>query len=64
MKNAIFCDVAACGSCYNRRFQETCCFHLWGGLLVAANVPSTWILSTLKAEATRLHIPEDSILQR
>jgi hypothetical protein len=30
MKNAVFMDVAPCGSCKNRRFGGTCRIHLQG----------------------------------
>jgi hypothetical protein len=68
MKNAVFWDVASCGSCVNRRFGGTYRLNFHAGSSLAD-------FSTLKMEAirssersvhtrsTRHHIPEDGILQ-
>jgi hypothetical protein len=62
MKNAVFWDVAACGSCYRRRLGGTCCLHLQGVKNLRARnnvsskctanvVPSSRILSITKMKA-------------
>jgi hypothetical protein len=68
MKNAVFCDVASCRYCVNRRFGGTYRLHLQGirnprgrnqHEQVAADcrlltlVPRLWISYTLKMGATR-----------
>jgi hypothetical protein len=63
MKNAVFWDVALCGSCLNRRFGGTCRLHLQGGknqLVTALATRSSE--SSLIRRPTRRHIPEDGIL--
>jgi hypothetical protein len=71
MKNAVFWDVAPCGSCKNRRFGGTQRLHHQGDilflrsvrrLLVTANVPSSTILVTLMME--ELRSSETSVLTR
>jgi hypothetical protein len=61
MKNAVFWDITPCGSCKNRRFQQSgfhTSFLVHFGylrsvhqLLVTANVPSSQILVILMMEA-------------
>jgi hypothetical protein len=55
MKNALFWEVAPCGSCKSRRFGGTCHLHLQGSNLVNVYIFSlSRIFSTLKMEVDRL----------
>jgi hypothetical protein len=68
MKNAVFWDVAPCGSYRNRRFGETCSLHLQGRNPLAKKSVTLKIEVTRSSETsvltrlTRRHILEDGIL--
>jgi hypothetical protein len=53
MKNAVFWDVAKCGSCQNRRFTGKVVRSVLQLLLSANVVPSSLILSTLTMDTIR-----------